>query len=149
MRFFPEHCLFCAAAQNLNFFKLFQKSLCRHGRYSLAANHISMQRKSQHTIDYLKTKNAMWQVVLDATSDNLNNCYLIRDAHNNMQLRFTLLIMVVRSPPFSSGFWASPTLDGSLRAFSLENVLHSEPTSITRSPEEQAQDQFLKALSPT
>lgn len=50
--------------------------------------------------------------------------------------RLTLLIMVVRSPPLSSGFWASPTLDGSLRAFSLENVLHSEPTSITRSPEE-------------
>ena len=47
----------------------------------------------------------------------------------------TLLIMVVRSPPLSSGFWASPTLDGSFRAFSLENVLHSEPTSMTRSPE--------------
>lgn len=46
----------------------------------------------------------------------------------------TLPIIVVRSPPLSSGFWASPTLDGSLRAFSLENVLHSEPTSMTRSP---------------
>lgn len=51
----------------------------------------------------------------------------------------TLLIMVVRSPPLSSGFWASPTLEGSFRAFSLENVLHSEPTSITRSPEETSQ----------
>lgn len=60
----------------------------------------------------------------------------------------TLPIMVVRSPPLSRGFWASPTLDGSFRAFSLEKVLHSEPTSITRSPEEiQGIKTFGEALS--
>lgn len=48
----------------------------------------------------------------------------------------TFPIIVVRSPPFRSGFWASPTRDGSLLAFSFVNVLHSEPTSITRSPDE-------------
>lgn len=42
----------------------------------------------------------------------------------------------MRSPPLRSGFWASPTRDGSLVAFSLVKVLHSEPTSITRSPGE-------------
>lgn len=50
----------------------------------------------------------------------------------------TLLIMVVRSPPLRRGFWASPTREGSLVAFSLENVLHSDPTSITRSPERES-----------
>lgn len=60
------------------------------------------------------------------------------------QWALTLLIMVVRSPPLSSGFWASPTLEGSLRAFSLENVLHSEPTSITRSPGEKGFGQLIR-----
>lgn len=58
-------------------------------------------------------------------------------SHSNKCHYCTLLIIVVRSPPLSSGFWASPTLEGSLRAFSLEKVLHSEPTSITRSPDRQ------------
>lgn len=66
--------------------------------------------------------------------DDINRLWPLIGA--DTQLSLTLPIMVVRSPPLSRGFWASPTRDGSLRAFSLENVLHSEPTSMTRSPEE-------------
>lgn len=36
-----------------------------------------------------------------------------------------------RSEPLRSGFSGPPTRDGSTPAFSLLNVLHSEPTSIT------------------
>lgn len=79
----------------------------------------------------------MWRVLL---ANNWKSSEMIHTAESSVycdvQASLTLLIMVVRSPPLSSGFWASPTLDGSLRAFSLENVLHSEPTSITRSPGE-------------
>lgn len=40
-------------------------------------------------------------------------------------------MMVERSEPLSSGFSGPPTRDGSLFAFSLLKVLHSDPTSIT------------------
>lgn len=40
-------------------------------------------------------------------------------------------IMVDKSEPLRSGFSGPPTRDGSTPAFSLLNVLHSEPTSIT------------------
>lgn len=40
-------------------------------------------------------------------------------------------IIVDKSPPDRSGFSGPPTRDGSTEAFSLLNVLHSDPTSIT------------------
>lgn len=40
-------------------------------------------------------------------------------------------IVVDKSEPFNNGFSGPPTRDGSTPAFSLLNVLHSEPTSIT------------------
>lgn len=43
-------------------------------------------------------------------------------------------IIVDKSPPLSNGFSGPPTRDGSTPDFSLLNVRHSEPTSMTRSP---------------
>lgn len=43
-------------------------------------------------------------------------------------------IIVDRSPPLNNGFSGPPTRLGSTPLFSLLNVRHSEPTSITRSP---------------
>lgn len=43
-------------------------------------------------------------------------------------------IIVDRSPPLSNGFSGPPTRDGSTPDFSLLNVRHSDPTSMTRSP---------------
>lgn len=40
-------------------------------------------------------------------------------------------IIVVKSEPPSKGFSGPPTREGSTPLFSLLNVLHSEPTSIT------------------
>lgn len=40
-------------------------------------------------------------------------------------------IIVDKSEPLSSGFSGPPTREGSSPVFSLLNVLHSEPTSIT------------------
>lgn len=40
-------------------------------------------------------------------------------------------IIVDKSVPFNKGFSAPPTREGSALAFSLLNVLHSDPTSIT------------------
>lgn len=49
-------------------------------------------------------------------------------------LGITLPIMVDKSRSLRRGFWESPTRDGSFVALSLLKVLHSDPTSITRSP---------------
>lgn len=46
----------------------------------------------------------------------------------------TLPIIVDKSPSLRRGFWESPTRDGSFVALSLLKVLHSDPTSMTRSP---------------
>ena len=40
-------------------------------------------------------------------------------------------MIVERSDPLRRGFSGPPTREGSLLAFSLLNVLHSDPTSIT------------------
>lgn len=97
---------------------------------------ISLCDKS-HADSFLMAVHKSEQICIPKTDNQTSCCYSNSEQGTwglLSQQPPTLPIIVVRSPPLSSGFWASPTLDGSLRAFSLENVLHSEPTSMTRSP---------------
>lgn len=58
-------------------------------------------------------------------------CYVLLPKASNEAEPVPGPIIVDKSPPLRSGFSGPPTRDGSTPAFSLLNVLHSEPTSIT------------------